>query len=383
MDHHPPVQPPDGHGSAAESATTRRALIASAARGSLLLLAGGVLLGAREAGGISAPAVSSAFATTAWLEPIDARSLASFQRHASQIARVSPTWFSMYDSLTIKGRIGAAIRRVAAGSGVALHPLIKNANFDTQVMAGILAHPQHRATAAQTIAELVLREDFAGINLDFEGPFGRYQQHYVDLVAQIVDRLRPHGKPVTVNVVPRLKPVGPWAAPYDYEALGAIADAVFLMAYDYAIYSPGPIAPLWWVSEALDAARAQIPAARLVIGLSFYGRHWIVKHGSSSVYAVTQSQAEALRTYSGAAVERPDGDATPRFSWSDAQGMHVVHYEDGQSLIAKLQRALTAGVAGFSFWRLGQEKSTQWDVIGRAVQPQAGDAPRPVASPSP
>jgi spore germination protein YaaH len=61
-------------------------------------------------------------------------------------------------------------------------------------------------------------------------------------------------------------------------------------------------------------------------------------------------------------LQRPLPDATPRFTWQDARGTHIVHYEDGQSLVAKLRLA-EASATGVACWRLGLEQPSQWDVI--------------------
>jgi spore germination protein YaaH len=99
--------------------------------------------------------------------------------------------------------------------------------------------------------------------------------------------------------------------------------------------------------------------------MGFYGRHWIVNGRQITAIDLTQSQAEALLIQSGAQLERPAADATPRFTWTDAAGEHVVHFEDGQSLAAKLKVIRAAKIAGGAFWRLGQEDATQWRVIAR------------------
>ena len=83
-------------------------------------------------------------------------------------------------------------------------------------------------------------------------------------------------------------------------------------------------------------------------------------------------QAEALFWQSGAKVQRPATDATPRFSWQDAQGQHVVHYEDGVSLGIKLSAVLAQGIGGLALWRLGQEQPSQWNVNAEAVRRSSG-----------
>ncbi len=78
--------------------------------------------------------------------------------------------------------------------------------------------------------------------------------------------------------------------------------------------------------------------------------------------ALTQIEALDLLAWSGAQLLRPSRDATPRFSWTDAAEQHVVHYEDMESLTAKLQLA-DMHTGGAAFWRLGEEEAEQWDAI--------------------
>jgi spore germination protein len=306
-----------------------------------------------------------------WLDSDDPASLASLQRHAPLLTHLSPSWFSMDADLSIVGRVDPLVSQFAARHGLLLCPLLRNAQFDAAVAHRILATPQHRATAAQRIAALVLQHDFAGINLDFEGPFGADREPYADLIARLASRLRPLGKWVTVDVVPRLSPTAPqaltaWSAPFDDGRLGVTCDAVVVMAYDYAVQHPGPISPRWWVEQVIAYARTQIPPDKLVIGLPSYGRHWVSTGGTTAMTGVTQVEAQQLLRWSGAPLRRPARDATPRFSWQAGDSLHTVHYDDPTSLVVKLQTVET-DLAGVAFWRLGSEVPGQWDILNQWV----------------
>jgi spore germination protein YaaH len=303
-----------------------------------------------------------------WLVPSDPESFASLRRHARAITHVSPTWFTMQDDLSIAGHSSPSIIRFARERGIRIIPLIKNEGFSAAVAQDILASHHSRARAAEEIAGLVLTGGFDGINMDFEGPFGASRQQYSDLPRRLAGHLRPEGKLLTVDVVPQLEPLSTYpltsgAAPYDYHALGRICDEIMVLCYSYSHRKPGSLSPLWWLRDATAHALTLIPARKLVVGIGFYGRHWIVNGGQITVRDLTQLQAEALLSESGAQLQRPAPDETPRFTWNDAEGTHTVHYEDALSLQAKLKIVHAAGAAGAAFWRLGQEDPTQWDVI--------------------
>jgi spore germination protein YaaH len=281
----------------------------------------------------------------------------------------------MRADLSIVGSADPLVTQFAARHGIALHPLIRNDQFDPTVAHRILATPQQRAGAAQRITDLVLQHGFGGINVDFEGTFGADRANYADFISRLAGRLRPAGKWVTVDVVPRLSPSQPhavtsWSAPFDYARLGAACNALVLMAYDYSVQQPGSIAPLWWVKQVIAYARTQVAPGKLIVGFPSYGREWITSNGKTSVAGLTLVEAQQLLSWTGAQVSRPGQDATPRFSWQTGNATHVVHYDDRTSLAAKLQ-TVDASIAGVAFWRLGKEHPSQWDVLTNWVRQRA------------
>lgn len=376
-----PTATPRAESTADPGRPSRRSLLKAALCG-----VAGVAVAAVGAGtsGLGAPvaalaaragASSSAgpIAVTAWLGPTDPASVGALQREADLLSAVYPAWYTIDARLTIASRAQDAVLRFAGARGLPVIPLLRNADFAPQVAQAILETPQRRAAVADMIARLVLDRDYAGINIDVEGPFGAYRAQFSDFMARLAALLHPAGKQLSVDVVPPFEPLAPipassGAAPFDLAALAESCDAVILMAYAHAGRMPGSLAPLWWVRDATAWALREVPAAKLVVGQSFYGRHWIVNGSQITHSDLTQTAAQALLAQTGAPLQRPAADATPHFSWQDARGQHIVHYEDAVSLAAKLQAVLAQGAEGLAFWRLGQEEPTQWSVIARATR---------------
>jgi spore germination protein YaaH len=338
--------------------------------GGTAALAGAGRLSTRSA--LSAGSAGARPIVFCWLLSDEPAGLSSLQQNASLITHLSPSWFGMRSDLSIGGTADPLVVQFARRHGISLHPLLHNDQYDPVVAESILQTPQKRQAAARSIASLVLQHSFDGINLDFEGTFGADREQYADLVQRTTALLRSEGKRVTVDVVPRLAPSAPhavnaWSAPYDYARLGAACDAVMLMDYDYSVEQPGPVSPLWWVRQTIAYARTQIPPQKLIVGFPLYGRQWSTTNGTKSMTSLTQVEAQQLLAWSGAHVARPAHDGTPRFSWQEGATSYIVHYDDSQSLAAKLA-AVDQTMPGVAFWRLGREEPSQWQVLAQWLQ---------------
>ena len=74
-----------------------------------------------------------------------------------------------------------------------------------------------------------------------------------------------------------------WGGASDYAALGAHADLVTVMAYEYhgSWSGPGPIAPYAWVEQVAAFAVSQIPPEKVLLGLAAYGFDWNTTSGGA------------------------------------------------------------------------------------------------------
>lgn len=157
------------------------------------------------------------------------------------------------------------VLRAAAQYGLDTEMTVHMTDRDGQLEA-LLGNREACAWAAAEIArEAAL---FGGVNLDLEGlglsatgqELARVRQDFTNFVSLLAAQLRPAAKRLTLTLhAPNSAYQG-----YDYRALGAAADRIIIMAYDYG---PKP-EPDHLVTAAIKEAAADVPAHKLILGIS-------------------------------------------------------------------------------------------------------------------
>src|SRR5207237_1862561 len=111
-----------------------------------------------------------------------------------------------------------------------------------------------------------------------------------------------------------------WAGAYDYAALGAAADLITIMAYEYRgpFSGPGSVAPYGWVQRVAAFTASQIPPEKVLLGLAFYGYDWNTTSGGTR--APGYSQAMALAQRYGAEVDFEADQQSLTFAYEGAAG---------------------------------------------------------------
>ncbi len=146
--------------------------------------------------------------------------------------------------------------------------MVVHATDGDGALSSLLANEAAMAMAAGAITKEARARGYNGVNLDFEGLGFRDSGAQLQLVqgrftrfAELLSReLRAAGLRLTLT----LHPSNSAYRGYDYQALGAVADRIIIMAYDYGII-PEPVS---LVEEAVTMARAVVPPAKLLLGIS-------------------------------------------------------------------------------------------------------------------
>ncbi len=304
--------------------------------------------------------------------PYAADSYASLEAHIGEMNYVSPYWYRLNPDGTVntdyeaRDAHRAEVLRLAQQHGVAVVPMIKNiATYEA--FTPVLTDPALRAAAIGGILDLTMSRGFRGINIDWESITASDRPALTAFMAELSAALRAQGKLVTqaIPAKDRDRTTG-WAGAYDYAALAGSSDLLILMAYGYGTGRPQSTAPYPWVLASTTFAASQIPPAKLVLGIAWYGYDWNLTKGG--VASKTYAEAVAAAQASGAGVEFDESVRSAHYTYATADGEeHEVWFEDARSAAARSAVVTRYGLAGVAGWRLGHEDPAVWPLLGAAA----------------
>ena len=352
---------------------------------------------------------------------------------------ISPFFFSAQADGTI-ALVGSATQlnitaHEAHIRGLKVLPSITDGSGKWVMSTVILANTTSRAQHIANIVSLFdTYPELDGFDLDYEGfafTDGRdswefTQPLWVAFVTELATELHNRGKLLSVTIPPTWIEVNvvrgyPVYAP---EQIGAVADRVRLMVYDWSVGSPGPISPMSWVDLVIAYNDPIVPNHKLQLGVPSYGRDWgrqvyaseICPDGALNTKSIElqhmqavinargatparQSSGEMYFTYDtvvtgystkpipappyvppaqhiasipGAAIGasygmQPALRLTPPTIQLSCTVRHFVHYPDAYTIQLHAQAALDAGWSGVVIWALGYETTDVYEALANTT----------------
>ncbi|HYZ37259.1 MAG TPA: glycosyl hydrolase family 18 protein [Pseudonocardiaceae bacterium] len=255
--------------------------------------------------------------------------------------------------------------------GMPLVPSIANrtnGQWSYEPLADILHDPAAMTRHVNDIVALVQRENYDGIDIDYEDLPATDRQVFTTFVTRLADALHAKGKILSVAVFAKTTDAGddPRNVGQDYAAIGAAADEVRIMAYDYhwSGSTPGSVAPMPWVRDALAYAKTQMPADKIVLGIALSGYDWV--GDQAEVVTWIQCYGRAQKYHATTQWDRLS--QSPSFKYTDEQGrQHEVWFENADSMAFKLEAAKTAGIRGVYLWMISSEDDRSWATLRRIL----------------
>ena len=339
---------------------------ASAAVFSLLVTSATPVTAPATAVGPQASAAGTRARLQAFLLASAPDSLADLQAHARAIGVVYPTYFECASpGGQIVGRDIPAITRYASASHIVVMPRVNCQ--DGATVHQILTDPATRDATLARLAAIARDPLYAGVCVDFENDGAEDREALSTFVAAAARELHAHRKKLSVVVDGAgAQQATPGTGLYDYGALSAVADSVFVLAWGahWAGSAAGPIAPLSDV-EATVAYIAQLPyASRFVLGAPMYGLDWPEGADPAQQAAAYQySAVSALARSVGATPVRDPASQELTFTYSAEGVTHQVWYLDAHAVRAVLAIGRAHGLA-VGLWRLGREDQSLWSSPG-------------------
>ncbi|CAB4904009.1 unannotated protein [freshwater metagenome] len=347
--------------------------------------------------------------------------------NADILKDVSPFWFSAVAGgpagVTVKfnPNFGSAEANSAwavgqlRGAGLAILPSIADGSGKGR-MAATLADPPKRGLHIAEIVNLVTSRGYDGIDLDYEtfaftdgrASWPATQPNWTAFVTELSAALHAQGKLLSVTIPSPCDVAnkcggtnGYWV--YNLAGIAGPSDRIRIMTYDFHVGSPGPIAPIGWVTASMLYATTQAPANKLTVGVPAYGRTWTKKNGSSyalsgvcppaassgsirtaytsltSSASLTAAEIPAFLTSIGKTPADIQWDPVSQenwieynknVNWTDGSGaaqtcvaQRIMWWIGPQAALVRTQLVGQLGLNSAGFWTIGGDDPAMWPLL--------------------
>lgn len=261
------------------------------------------------------------------------------------------------------------IREYGVAPIMLLSTLTDEGSFSNQLASELFADTAAQDRLISEILANLRLKGYYGLDIDFEYIFASDRQNYVDFVTRVRTALEPEGYPVFVSLAPKTSADQPGLLyqGHDYAGLGAAADFVLLMTYEWG-YTYGPpmaVAPLNKVAEVLDYAVTEIPPDKIFMGVPNYGYDWTLPFimGESIARSLSNVAAVKLAVDTGSEIFFDTTAQSPFFGYFENGAEHEVWFEDARSVEAKLALASDYGFRGCGCWNIMRFFPQSWLVL--------------------
>ena len=251
-----------------------------------------------------------------------------------------------------------------------LSTLTEEGRFDNARSTLILEEADAQDALVQSILETVQARHYFGLDVDFEYVLPEQREAYAAFITRLREALNPLGCPVIVALAPKTSAAqrGLLYEAHDYTLLGAAANAVFLMTYEwgYAYGPPMAVAPLGQVRAVLDYALTAVAPEKIFMGIPLYGYDWPLPFVSGETRAESLSPVQAVERAlrHDIAIQYDVAAQAPYYHYTDRGGReHAVWFEDARSIEAKLHLADEYHLQGVGYWNLARPFPQNWAVL--------------------
>ncbi len=245
----------------------------------------------------------------------------------------------------------------------------ESGTFSTEHISNFLNDSQLQDTVLDNAITAMLDKGYLGLDVDFEYISPDDAKAYIEFLEKASSRLSASGLTLNVDLAPKTYAAQPGLLyeAHDYPAIGAIADTVLLMTYEWG-YTYGPpmaVAPLNQVRQVVEYAVSEIPADKILMGVPNYGYDWTLPYeqGVSRAESLGNQTAVARAAAYGAEIMFDEAAQSPYYEYYRNGQRHIVWFEDVRSIQAKLALTDEYGLLGVGYWNIMRPFNQNWAYI--------------------
>ncbi len=259
-----------------------------------------------------------------------------------------------------------------------LTPFGPDGRFNNNLIQALVNNQEAKERLYGELLATMAQKGFRGTDVDFEFILAEDRDAFTDFVREMRERFNAQGYTVSVALAPKTSADQPGLlyAGKDYAGLGAAADWVLLMTYEWG-YTYGPpmaVAPINQVRRVVEYALTEIPAEKIDLGIPNYGYDWPLPYERGVTAARTIGNVEAVQiAIANAAVIQFDETAQSPFFYYEADGIqHEVWFEDVRSMQAKFDLINAYGLRGAGYWQIMRLFRANWLLLADQFEIRKG-----------
>jgi len=260
-----------------------------------------------------------------------------------------------------------------------LAPMTEQMEFNSQIAHDMFVNTEGQNRLIENIIATMQQKGYVGLDIDFEFILPEDKDLFIGFIANVKSRLEPLGLLTLVALAPKTsgEMTGLLYEAHDYPAIGAIADIVLLMTYEWGYMFGPPMAtsPLNNVRRVLEYGVSVIPREKILMGVPNYAYDWSLPfvQGESVAEALSNQEAVARAARYGVTIEFDETAQAPYYFYTDEQGVrHVVWFDDARSMNAKLRLIPELQIRGAGVWQIMNYFPALWMLVSGLFNIETG-----------
>ncbi len=247
-----------------------------------------------------------------------------------------------------------------------LTPFDETGMFNNYLISVLVGNAEVQQNLIDEMLALMEIKGFVGADIDFEYILPQDRVPFAEFVANVRAQLSVYGYTVSVALAPKTSAnqQGLLYEGKDYGLLGAAADSVLLMTYEWG-YTYGPpmaVAPINKVREVVNYAVTEIPPEKIDLGIPNYGYDWTLPfvRGESMAQSIGNIEAVEIAIANQAVIQFDQTAKSPFFRYTRNGVEHEVWFEDVRSMQEKFSLVTEYGLRGMGYWQIMRLFRANW-----------------------
>ncbi|MCF7843602.1 hypothetical protein K9M47_01755 [Candidatus Gracilibacteria bacterium] len=294
----------------------------------------------------------------------------------------------------------------AKKKGVKIYPSIlsyPHNEKEKNIQYLLLAQRKSRNAHIKEIVELVNKNKFDGIDIDYEAKLAETGPYFSDFLTGLSRDLHKTGKKLICTIEARTPPESRYATTSkkilsrveysnDYKVIGKVCDQVRIMAYDQAgddallennnsdiIYKP--VADIEWIKKVITFAMWDIPAKKIILGVPTYGYKYEIIQKTNIVSDIKYSRVGSMNWNYADDLARSlnitpmrNGAGEVNFVYATSTGVngeqlggmkkYLVWYSDAGAIADKIRIAKLYKLGGVAIFKIdGGQDPKIWNML--------------------